>query len=531
MLKLEVVQLLDEKGGVNSTKIRKDPTVKSLIDRLIARTSYLPDTAVIGERIYQTLNDMTARPLCIICANQVKLKVITHGYSKYCSAACSYAGAKLRAPKIKAAIAAISQEQRSVSNEQRKATTLAKYGVCSVLADKPKMRAAMLAKHGVDNASKLKAVHDQRAITSLARYGVTHFCKLDAHKEQIALNHRKQKLEAFTRTMARATMLGYKIEQADKHYIEGSLATVIHSCGSIRQLKLRSDSLPSCHLCLGKNASQGEHLIRQLLINIMPNIEVRYHDRTVLAPFEMDFYLPELKLGIEFHGSYWHSAEIVRSTLHQEKALLAKERGIKLIQVLDESQLSALLARLTHLSSRKLHARQLIAKRISIEDAAEFCSLWHRQGSINGAVSAYGLYEHEELVSTMIFGKPRFTGGPQFELLRACSSVNVRGGAGKLFALFVKEHAPKHVISYADLLWGYGDTYIRLGFKQTAITAPGYLWVSKERVLTRYATQKHKLAKLLGSKFEPAHTEAENMSSAGYFKVYDAGNVRYDWLS
>jgi G:T-mismatch repair DNA endonuclease (very short patch repair protein) len=36
------------------------------------------------------------------------------------------------------------------------------------------------------------------------------------------------------------------------------------------------------------------------------NISYMKRDRTVISPYELDFYIPTMKIGIEIHGIYWH---------------------------------------------------------------------------------------------------------------------------------------------------------------------------------------------------------------------------------
>lgn len=73
-----------------------------------------------------------------------------------------------------------------------------------------------------------------------------------------------------------------------------------------------------------------------------------------------------------------------------------------------------------------------------------------------------------------------------------------------------------------------GKTYSKFG-KFLRYTAPGYFWVdrSKNARLNRFSTQKHKLEKLLGNKFDKDKTEVGNMEASGYFKIYDCGNAVY----
>ena len=72
-----------------------------------------------------------------------------------------------------------------------------------------------------------------------------------------------------------------------------------------------------------------------------------------------------------------------------------------------------------------------------------------------------------------------------------------------------------------------GEVYKKLGFKEVGLTEPGYVWVknNSNEVLTRYQTQVKKL-KLLG--FEG--TEDEIMSSQNFFKIYNSGNLIYEYI-
>ena len=60
-----------------------------------------------------------------------------------------------------------------------------------------------------------------------------------------------------------------------------------------------------------------------------------YNDREILNGLELDIYYPDLNIGIEYQGNYWHSLpeHIERD---KRKKLLCKEKGIKLIEVWDD---------------------------------------------------------------------------------------------------------------------------------------------------------------------------------------------------
>ena len=68
-------------------------------------------------------------------------------------------------------------------------------------------------------------------------------------------------------------------------------------------------------------------------------IDVKDSTRKVISPYELDIWLPEYKIGIEYNGNYWHSeahldSEVARE-IHLAKTLMCRERGIHLIHVFE----------------------------------------------------------------------------------------------------------------------------------------------------------------------------------------------------
>lgn len=57
------------------------------------------------------------------------------------------------------------------------------------------------------------------------------------------------------------------------------------------------------------------------------------NDRSIIGPKEIDIWIPEKKLAIEYNGIYFHM--INKQASAYEKYLLCKEKGIKLITIFD----------------------------------------------------------------------------------------------------------------------------------------------------------------------------------------------------
>lgn len=60
-----------------------------------------------------------------------------------------------------------------------------------------------------------------------------------------------------------------------------------------------------------------------------------YGDRSILGGYEIDFFIPEQKIGIECNGVYWHASNTaVRRppAYHHTKYVRAKQSGVRLFQ-------------------------------------------------------------------------------------------------------------------------------------------------------------------------------------------------------
>ena len=271
-------------------------------------------------------------------------------------------------------------------------------------------------------------------------------------------------------------------------------------------------------------------------VSSLTNKNTVYHDRSVLKGNELDIYIPELRVAIEYNGSYWHSSIKKEAKYHQNKTIACAKQGIRLIHIFEyewedadeQVKIKHLLKNILTDNSKKIYARETRVCIPSIQEVKEFENKYHLQGYAIDKVHI-GLQYKGELVAIMTFGTPRFDSKYQYELIRLCMKDNVIivGGSQKLFKYFIRTYDPDNVITYVNISKFTGNSYIRMGFKPLDIpfTSPSYVWVdSHNNVLKRYVTMKSKLvAQGLGTEDE---TEDEIMIKNNYLKVYDSGNLR-----
>jgi hypothetical protein len=295
-----------------------------------------------------------------------------------------------------------------------------------------------------------------------------------------------------------------------------------------------AQSCPHCsHL-----QSEGEESLATFISQFT---EVQRRRRDLLGTrHEIDIYIPEHNLGVEYHGLFWHTQDRI-GNLHRKKWELAAKAGMRLVQIFEdewihnramcENRIRGLLG-----VGVRRQARKCSLRKVGYKVAMDFLGVWHSQGAGSRTSECYALYDGGFVVAVATFGRLRNgagVAGDGWEVLRYASEGTVIGGFGRLFAAFRAEHKPKEVVSWCDLRWGDGRVYKALGFVQTEVSVPDYWWADcAARVrISRYGVQKHKLE----SHVELSHFcsegagEREVMEAAGYKKVMGVGSSCWVW--
>jgi hypothetical protein len=283
--------------------------------------------------------------------------------------------------------------------------------------------------------------------------------------------------------------------------------------------------------------SKREQELFDWLNEYIPNLK---KDRSVLNGKEIDVFSEENNIGIEYDGVYWHNYEIVGDKSLFLKNQLATSKNVRLLHIFETEWLqkqdiikSIILSKF-NIFENKYYARKCDIRTVDSKICVDFLNENHLQGKDNSKYK-YGLYYNDELVSVMTFGQRTITKNPQMELIRFCNKKNttVIGGAGKLFNHFIKTHDPAYVKTYANARISDGDMYKKLGFSFKHHSPPNYWYYKPEapkkiKLMHRSGFQKHRLSGIL-ERFDKGKTEWENMSDHGYKKIYDCGNLVFEY--
>ena len=415
--------------------------------------------------------------------------------------------------------------------EKTKIKNLEKYGTEWALQSdfiKDKSKKTNLEKYGVEYPSKSKEFRNSVEKTSLNKWGVR--CNLisDKCKEKIKqTNLEKYGVENYTKTEKYREDSKIANNPFYINYTGDSISLFSCDCGKEHQFEIKSDNylnriknnLPLCTICYPisrQNSIKELEVLKFIEENYKGDILPGYRDH-----LEIDIYLPEIKLGFEFNGLYWHSEEFKENNYHLNKILYFKERGIRIIHIYEDDWnnkkdiIKSQIKNYLGLTENKIFARKCIIKETL--DSSVFLNNNHIQGN-DKSVIKLGLYYNGKLVSLMTFdqfeGRKKMLKS-EYNLSRFCNllNCNVIGGASKLLNFFIKTYKPTRIISYADRSWSEGGLYYKLGFKLAIESKPDYKYIINGKRV-------HK------SNFKMKNEKLE-MINKGVKRIYDCGKLKF----
>ena len=486
------------------------------------------------QKIWHFINEEPNKPVCPTCNIQLKFKrSLKEGYGVYCSKVCSNKN-EIQKTKIK-----------NTNNE--------KYGgnapICSDEI-KNKIKKTHLEKYGVDNLFKDK---DYIKTKTIEKYNVDHIAKLDSTKEKIKnTNHIKYGVSSPLK-LPNVRQLS-EDKKTEKFYIKYTSLDVINYTGKTITIKCdccendyeieRSllnyrfeNIINPCTICYPVNELKS--LKEKQICEFLDELNIKYikGDRTLLKGQELDIFIPDYNLAIEFNGLFWHSDKFIENNYHYNKTKDCNKLNIRLVHIFEDewtynsSIVKSRLKTLLGLTQTRIFARKCEIKYVDTKTKTQFLIENHIQGPV-GSKFNLGLYYNSELVSIMTFGKKRLNLGfkqsknDEYELLRFCNKLNhiVVGGASKLLKKFISDQSPKEIISYADKRWSDGNLYKKLGFSFVKETVPNYYYIVSKKRESRFKYRKDVLVSL---GFDKNKSESEIMEERGIRKIYDCGNLLF----
>ena len=261
-------------------------------------------------------------------------------------------------------------------------------------------------------------------------------------------------------------------------------------------------------------------------------------NRKILKGQEIDIFIPDLNIGIEYDGLFYHTEQMGKDKYyHLNKTTNCLANGVKLFHIFEDEYIkkhNIVMSKIMHLVGKnnnpKIYARNCVVKPISYEQSVEFLEKNHIQGKGNYTI-ALGLFYKDNIVAVMLF---LYDKNDMWNLTRFAADINLHciGAGGKLFKYFIKTYNPKQIKTFADRRWTADENnnlYTRLGFTIDSILKPDYRYYNKKidkyNRIHKFNFRKQVLHKKYG--FPLTMTELEMTRELGYDRIWDCGLIKY----
>lgn len=242
---------------------------------------------------------------CLKCGKIVPFIKLSKGYLTYCSLTC-----KANSEEVRLKTQQTCLEKYGVKNPYQ-----SEYAKERIRASKDKsiatLKANTLAKYGVENTWQRQDIIDkmiQQRKDKNAQYELDHNCTL-----------MKTLVSLYGEGWKQSDLLAIpRIYYNHTAFIDNSYIPKIKEYFELHKIY---------------STSTQEQIILKAIKKIY-NGKIIQHNRKAIKPLELDIYLPDLNIAVEFNGNYWHSqSKQCPIDYHLNKSIKCRQKNIRLIHI------------------------------------------------------------------------------------------------------------------------------------------------------------------------------------------------------
>jgi len=392
--------------------------------------------------------------------------------------------------------------------QKKKSNTMhERFGVAHALQNdlvKEKLKATCLDRYGIENPLLDVKIQQRAKDTLFNRYGVTN----PSQSKELINAPKLSNGELVSDTYRE---YGVPSSTASKVYREYGEETFLDYC---RQYETPHSSL--------------ELRTLNLLKELVPDLEI--YNRGPLEGVDIrcrpDFRLEKngKVLYINVDGLYHHS-EVGKSTkgnknYHFSLRESFENSKIRIMQfredeIRDKSEIIKSIVANYFGSSIRVGARECELRRVDSTQASLFFEENHLMGQLKAA-NSIGLFYKDELIQCLSYR----TYESKIEIARFCSklNINISGGFSRLVSYLTKKANGRSIVSFCDLRYANGISYIKTGFKLEGTTL-GWNWTDCKNTFNRL--------KCRANMDERNLTQAQHAKELKWIKIYDAGQAKF----
>ena len=323
-----------------------------------------------------------------------------------------------------------------------------------------------------------------------------------------------------------------------KKYLGNKLWLCDCDCGNERvttSRRLRKGRVKSCGCLILEQGSLAEKSIAELFPGCIRS------NRDIIAPQELDIYIPDTKTAIEYNGIYWHSNQILEDMyFHQNKSLKCYNKGIRLIHIFEhewanENTRAKILNIIDNNDKKYIDNDDIEIAEIDYETyncVKEIYSLSNEDIKVDICLGIFSLIEQTELIGVASFTK---IGDGEFRLVDIC--LDDSAIVENKLKLIIKYMSDKYNATTIRYICDFGKNYTTdiesAGFTLCDVTEPNahfvhhskFIEISEEELASKMTDiNREEYYNILS-----AEEREELIRELGYHTIYDSGNAVFVW--
>jgi len=263
-----------------------------------------------------------------------------------------------------------------------------------------------------------------------------------------------------------------------------------------------------CPYCVQKSQKELYEFINDIII-------AEYNIRTIIPPKEIDIYIPEKNLAIEYNGVYYHSEAIKEKFYHYHKYLECASKSIALIQIYE-----------TEWHNRKEQVKSFIKTKLDINNIISYkqCDIilinkeQYKIFSMNNSIInykpgniIYGLLYNNEIVAVVNIINSKLI-----------NYIEKLGNTIKSGLYYILQHHSKPITYNDNLRYSIKEQLAPLTYVKPL--NPDFVYFKNTSTYSKFYYPKSKF-----KKFDNKLTPHENMVNNKYYRIWDAGYDQYTY--
>lgn len=451
----------------------------------------------IKEQIWYFINKKTEKICCEGCGNDVNFRdTINKGYHQYCSLECANKNGNLAT---------------KAANALEK-----KYGV------------------------KYFSQHDSWGIkvkqTKLERYGNENYVNTELSQQRRKENytgrteyqhniiHRQNTIEKLQKLTIDKII---KFDLTDKEItLRCSFCNNDYLIGRSSFERRVENCVKPCTICnplKDTNSIQEKELTEYVISQIGESNVIDNTKKVLKSGLELDIYIPDNKLAIEFNGCHYHSDKYVENDYHFNKTNECNDLGIQLLHVFEDEWkfkrdiVKSLIKRSLNLNTNYILTDKNYVKLITKESANKFLNENHIHGYFKCDINL-GLFDGNEIISVLSLSKKKLS----YDIVRFADIINynIINSLKYFIEYIIKNISNNNINLLLDRTYFKSDEYIQNNFYFKETLKPDFKFFYNKK---RYSKNIYKKSKLIRKGFDKNKTVTQLTKEKNIFKVYDSG--------